>query len=88
MLGTNDADIPITHIGLYILPPSDHRHHARHKRRQGPGRWGPQQLHNCGGADGTTLKGCSFADDYASMIEEVQPLIKYLRPYKYLINRK
>ena len=54
-----------------------------------PGDGGPNNwLHNCGGADGTTLKGCSFADDYASMIEEVQPLIKYLRPYKYLINRK
>jgi hypothetical protein len=34
----------------------------------GPNNW----LHNCGGPDTTTLTGCTFAEDYASMIEVVK----------------
>lgn len=36
----------------------------------GPDNW----LHNCGGPDHTTLQGCTFADDYLSMISLVKTL--------------
>jgi len=40
-----------------------------------PGDGGPDNwLHNCGGPDGTTLTGCTFADDYKSMIDLVKTL--------------
>ena len=34
---------------------------------KGPNNW----LHNCGGPDHTSLDGCTFAEDYASMIKTV-----------------
>lgn len=40
-----------------------------------PGDHGPNNwLHNCGGPDHTTLEGCSFADDYASLINIIRGL--------------
>jgi hypothetical protein len=29
-------------------------------------------LHNCGGPDATTLTGCTYGEDYASMVKVVQ----------------
>jgi len=38
-----------------------------------PGDHGPNNwLHNCGGPDNTKLPGCTFAEDFASMIKVVQ----------------
>ena len=40
-----------------------------------PGSGGPPNwLHNCGGADHTTLDGCTFAEDYTAMIEVIARL--------------
>jgi len=40
-----------------------------------PGDHGPNNwLHDCGGPDHTTLNGCSFAEDYKSMIDLVKTL--------------
>lgn len=40
-----------------------------------PGDHGPNNwLHNCGGPDHTTLDGCTFAEDYKSMIDVVRHL--------------
>jgi len=40
-----------------------------------PGSGGPNNwLHNCGGVDHTTLDGCTFADDYLSMITLIKTL--------------
>ena len=40
-----------------------------------PGDHGPNNwLHNCGGVSQTTLEGCTFAEDYRSMIETVKSL--------------
>lgn len=40
-----------------------------------PGDHGPNNWqHDCGGAEHTTLEGCSFADDYASMIKLARTL--------------
>lgn len=36
----------------------------------GPNNW----LHNCGGVNGTSIIGCSFASDFAAMIAEVRTL--------------
>lgn len=36
----------------------------------GPNNW----LHNCGGVNHTTLEGCSFASDYAAMINVIKKL--------------
>ena len=38
-----------------------------------PGDHGPNNwLHNCGGSDNTKLPGCTFAEDFSSMIKVVQ----------------
>jgi lysophospholipase L1-like esterase len=40
-----------------------------------PGDHGPNNwLHNCGGPDHTTVEGCTFAEDYGSMIKLVKTL--------------
>mmetsp|Transcript_24202 Transcript_24202/g.63195 ORF Transcript_24202/g.63195 Transcript_24202/m.63195 type:complete len:415 (-) Transcript_24202:150-1394(-) len=43
---------------------------AKDTQSHGPNNW----LHNCGGADHTTLEGCTFAQDYLSMIDLIKTL--------------
>merc|ERR1719482_2582049 len=60
-LTSNKWDIIIIMLGTNdAKDPGDH----------GPNNW----LHNCGGPDHTTLDGCTFADDYKSMIDVVRHL--------------
>ena len=58
-LTQNKWDIIIIMLGTNdAKDPGDH----------GPNNW----LHNCGGPDHTSLDGCTFAEDYASMIKTVK----------------
>lgn len=60
-LTSNKWDIIVIMLGTNdAKDPGDH----------GPNNW----LHNCGGPDHTKLDGCTYADDYKSMIEVVKGL--------------